>query len=68
MTQRVVIYEGFCHRCDTRVLVSQPESRVLELVRAERATASTGRGVCPVCAKTITWKPRTVARRKGLLS
>lgn len=68
MSVDVVIYSGFCHSCSTTIYVSQPPTpRALD-PKVARADASSGRGVCPVCARPVSWKARGVALRRGGLS
>jgi hypothetical protein len=61
----VVIYDGFCHACNTRIFISQPQARIAARVGAPLADASSGRGVCPVCGKRVSWRRVAVAQRKG---
>lgn len=65
MAEPSYIYEGTCHSCSTRVLISQRATGLHEALNVPRPEASSGRGVCPVCAKKITWKKYAMAVRKG---
>jgi hypothetical protein len=62
---RTVVYDGFCHACNTRIFISQPQAKISARVGAPLADASSGRGVCPVCGKRVSWRPVAVAERKG---